>query len=657
MGCAGRGRWAQVRSRATAAALLALLTLLVGACAARAQTVTLGLTGWQVQSSALVPEAGAQISEPGYPTASWLAVTPDSAGAVGTEIDALLQSGDCPNVFAAEEMRGCFGYMDAIGPVTVAQFALPWWFRTEFDEQLAPNEHAQLIVNGVVGEADLWVNGHELAGGTGQAPLQGDYTRYAFDVTGLLHAGANALALELYPNDPARMFTLDDVDWNQIPPDNNSGIQFPLQLHTSGPLAIGDVHVLQQDAAGESTAALTVKGEVSNYAASTQTGTVSATVTPPGGGEAITVAKSVSVPAHASVTVSFTPAEDPQLLLVKPQLWWPYQLGGQPLYRATMEVTQPGVPADGQSLDFGIRTITSYLVGRSRIAPHGVRQFAVNGMPLVLRAGGFAEDLFLRYSATNTEQQIALIKNLGLNAIRTEGKQMPEDFYEQMDRAGILIDAGFQCCDAWQPEHTKLTKQDRGVLYLSALTIGQHLRDHPSVLDFSWSDNAPTRVQEQLSLKAFAAADFQDPLIASAEYKQTPTLGPSGEKEGPYNWVPPTYWYDTTHFSPSDPTRTDVGGAWGFDSEASAGDTVPTLDSLERFLSPYEQRQLWSDPTYNQYHANYEPELPGPENGGYAFGTLYELDQAITSRFGSASSLDEYVEDAQVQNYETQRAE
>lgn len=509
-------------------------------------------------------------------------------------------------------------------------------------------------MNGVVGAADLWVNGHELAS---QATLQGDYTRYTFDVTGVLHAGANALALAVYPNDPATMFTLDDVDWNQIPPDNNTGIQFPIELHTSGPLAISDVHVLQDDAPNLATAALTVKGQVTNDTPEPQTGTVSAAIAPPGGGEAITVSKTVAVPAGGSVTVSFTPAEDPRLVLAQPQVWWPYQLGGQPLYRASMEVAQPGVPADAESLSFGIRTVTTSLVGRSRLAPDGVRRFAVNGVPLVLRAGGFAEDLFLRYSATNTERQIALIKNLGLNAIRTEGKQLPEDFYEQMDRAGILIDAGFQCCDAWQPERTKLTKEDRDVLYLSALTVGEDLRDHPSVLDFSWSDNTPTAVQERLSLRAFAQADFQDPLIASAEYKRTRGLGPSGEKEGPYNWVPPSYWYDNTHFDPQEPTRTDVGGAWGFDSEASAGDTVPTLGSLERFTAPAEREALWQDPAYNQYHTNYEDELPGPENGGYAFGTLYELDQAIAGRFGAPTSLAEYVEDAQVQNYETQRAE
>jgi exo-1,4-beta-D-glucosaminidase len=323
-----------------------------------------------------------------------------------------------------------------------------------------------------------------------------------------------------------------------------------------------------------------------------------------------------------------------------------------------MQVAQgAGYAPDASSEHFGVRTISSRLIGRSKIAPHGVRQFLVNGQAFVFRGGGWAEDLFLRYSASDTAAQIALIRNLGLNGIRTEGKQMPQDFYEQMDRAGILIDAGYQCCDAWQPEGRRLSAQDYRVLELSALTIGEHLRDHPSVMSFSWSDNAPTAKQEKVSLRGFAAAEFADPLISSAEYKSSMALGPAGEKEGPYNWVPPSYWYDNTHYRASDPTRTNVGGAWGFDSEASAGDTVPTIDSIQRFMSPAEQAALWQEPAYNQYHANYEPELPNAKNGGYSFGTLYELDRAIAARYGAWASLTEYAEKAQLQNYETQRAE
>ena len=66
-------------------------------------------------------------------------------------------------------------------------------------------------------------------------------------------AGVNTLALEVYPNDPNTMFTLDNVDWTQIPPDNNTGIQFPIELHTSGPLAMSNAHVVQDDAPDLST--------------------------------------------------------------------------------------------------------------------------------------------------------------------------------------------------------------------------------------------------------------------------------------------------------------------------------------------------------------------------------------------------------------------
>jgi exo-1,4-beta-D-glucosaminidase len=641
------------------AALMALVAAAAGAlpASAAADITTVGLGGWRVQSSALSPAGGMEISQPGFGTSVWLAVKPDDAGAVGTEVGALVQNGRCPQSFFSTNLANCFGYMSRVGPDTIPQFSVPWWFRTSFRAAPRPGQRAELIVNGVVGQADMWVNGSEVAS---QATLQGAFTRYAFDVTKLLVAGANVLALEVYPNDPTKMFTLDNVDWTQIPPDNNTGIQFPIQLHLSDALAIDNAHVVQANAGDLSSSALTVKADVSNGAPVAQTAIMSATITPPsGGGGPIGLQKTVTVGPGITRTVSFKPEEDARLRIEHPQVWWPYQMGAQPLYRLDMAVAGHDGAADSQSETFGIRTVSSRLTGRSPIAPAGARQFAVNGVPFVFRAGGWSEDLFLRYSAANTSAQIALIHNLGLNGIRTEGKEMPADFYEQMDRAGILVDSGYQCCDNWQREENEKEYSGRElrVLGLSALAIGMRLRNHPSVMNFSWSDNPPTPRQEAVSLRGFAQADFQDPLIASAEYKSTPTLGPSGEKEGPYDWVPPGYWYDATHYDPRDPTRTNAGGAWAFNSEASAGDTVPTLDSIQRFMSSYEQAQLWQAPDFNQYHLNYEAQLPGEENGGYSFGTLHDLDRAIASRYGSWASLQQYVQEAQVANYETQRSQ
>ena len=610
----------------------------------------LGATsGWKVRSSATATQSGAQISRPGFDTSGWLPVRNDDAGAPGTEIEALLQNGGCPDIFFSSNMKACYGQMTRIGADTITRFKVPWWWRTDFRPKLRSGQTATLIVNGVVGSANVWVNGTRVAT---SSTVTGAYTRFTFDITRHVVSGPNSLAIEVNANNPNTMFTLDNVDWTQIPPDNNTGIQFPVQLQIDGPLAVGNAHVNQADAAGLSSAALTVRTDVRNDTARTQTGTVTATIEPPGHGPAITAVQRVTVPPNATRTVSFAPARYPGLRISKPQVWWPYQLGAQPLYSLRTSVAQRGVSRNATSETFGIRTVRSYLTGSSAAEPHGARAFAINGVPIVIRGGGFDPDLFLHYSAADTARQIALMKNMGINAIRLEGHIMPADFFEQMDRAGILVNGGFQCCDAWQVGG-KLSSAQKAILRNSARTIGVSLRNHPSVFSFQWSDNAPTAAQESVSLAGFRAADFRDPLISSAEYNSSPRLGPAGEKEGPYDWVPPNYWYDTKHGNAHDRTQTNAGGSWGYDSEQSAGNTVPTIDSLRRFLSRADLACLWRAPRANQYHANYE----GTRHSGYAFGTLFNFDTALRLRYGAWTSLSQYVQEAQVQNYENTRAQ
>jgi exo-1,4-beta-D-glucosaminidase len=600
--------------------------------------------GWKVLTSATATQGGGAISTPGFSTSGWLTAANDGGGAPGTEISALLRNGSCPNVYFSANMKTCFGQMTKVGADTIAQFSVPWWYRTDFTAPPS-GQAAKLILNGVVGKADVWVNGSEVA--TSSA-VTGDYSQNVLDITSLLTPGTNSLAIEVYPNNPNSMLTLDNVDWSQIPPDNNTGIQFPVQLQTGGPLVIGNAHVNQSTASNLSSSALTVKADVSNVTGSSQTGAVTATVTPPNGGAPITVSQSVMVAAHATTTATFAPASYPALNLSSPQIWWPYQEGAQPLYTLAASVAQGSTTLNSTSETFGIRTVTSSLVGAGSAAPSGVRRFAINGVPLVIRGGGWDPDLFLRYDPADTTKQIALMKAMGLNTVRLEGHFMPADWYQQMDAAGILVNAGYQCCDYWE------NSGSAGSVYQnSAKTQGAIFRNHPSVFSFQWSDNAPSSTQESQALTGFAAADYPGPFISSAEYNSGSQLGVSGEKEGPYDWVPSNYWYDTSHFPSGDSTLTNAGGAWAFDSEQSAGDTVPTIDSINRFLSAADQSALWQNTSANQFHTNYE----GTGHSGYSFGTLFNLDQAISSRYGSWSSLSQYVEEAQAQNYENTRAQ
>jgi len=626
-----------------------------------------GGAGWEVQSSAVATQTGAQISTPGFNTSTWLPVASDDAGAPGTEIQALAQNGKCPgdtalqpvnqsssspnSVFFSTNMQSCYGFMSKVGADTVAQFSVPWWWRADFTPNMAPGQVATLIVNGVIGSANVWVNGQQVAT---SSTVAGAYTRFSFNITGLVRPGTNSLAIEVNPNNPAAMFTLDDVDWNQIPPDNNTGIQFPVQLAVDGALSDGNAHVVENNTADLSSSALTVKTDITNHTSSSQTGTVTVTITPPGNGAPITVNQAVTIPASTTQTVTFSPSAFPALTIANPQVWWPYQMGAQPLYTLATSVSQNSAVLDSTSETFGIRNVTSSLVGSSAGEPSGARAFKINGVPIVIRGGGFSPNIFLHYSAADIAKQIALMKNMGVNTVRLEGHIMPPDFFEQMDQAGMLVNAGYQCCDAWELQSSGLTTSaDFQIMQNSALTIGQNLRNHPSVFSFQWSDLPPTAQQESVSLAAFSQADFTDPIISSAEYSSSPQLGVSGQKEGPYDWVPPDYWYDTTHFDTNDSTQTNAGGSWGYDSEQSAGDTVPTLDSLNRFMSAGDLSNLWQNTKANQYHLNYEPRC----KTGYSFGTLCRFDTALSSRYGSWSSLAAYVEEAQAQGYENTRAQ
>ena len=116
--------------------------------------------------------------------------------------------------------------------------------------------------------------------------------------------------------------------------------------------------------------------------------------------------------------------------------------------------------------------------------------------------------------------------------------------------------------------------------------------------------------------------------------------------------MPPSYWYNRTHWDHGDPRRTNVGGAWAFNSEASAGDTVPTMDSIRRFLSPFEQAELWQNPAYNQY----QPPTTSHRSAATRSERCTTSSRAISMRYGMSSDLAGYVEKAQVQNYETHGA-
>jgi exo-1,4-beta-D-glucosaminidase len=279
----------------------------------------------------------------------------------------------------------------------------------------------------------------------------------------------------------------------------------------------------------------------------------------------------------------------------------------------------------------------------SALNSSGARSYTINGRPLLIKGGGWAPDLLLRWDPTYVSDRLKYALDLGLNTIRLEGHLEPDEFFEMADQLGVLTLPGWECCDKWQ-SLSSWTTADYAIAKASAVSEGARLRDHPSVISFLiGSDVSPNARAETNYLDALTSVDWPNPVVTSAAATSSPKLGSSGMKmTGPYDWVPPNYWYDTAHTGDG-----GSGGAWGFNSETSAGPDIPTLDTLNRMMTPAELNTLWSSPTTAQYH----------RSNSTTFGNLKLYGNALNARYGKATGLDDYVKKAQLAQYENIRAQ
>ena len=153
----------------------------------------------------------------------------------------------------------------------------------------------------------------------------------------------------------------------------------------------------------------------------------------------------VTLNANEDRTVVVSPKEFPQLNFHNPKVWWPRQMGDPHLERLTVSFLVGGEPSDQQTVSFGFREMSSELTG-----VNGGRMFRVNGKPLLIRGGAWTQDVLLRQDDKRLAYQFDLVANMNLNLIRLEGKLEPEEFFRLADERGILVMAGWACCQNWE---------------------------------------------------------------------------------------------------------------------------------------------------------------------------------------------------------------
>ena len=209
--------------------------------------------------------------------------------------------------------------------------------------------------------------------------------------------------------------------------------------------------------------------------------------------------------------------------VTKPRRW---SLASPSLYQAVTTVTQDGKIVDVQETTFGIRTIEF-------TADNG---FLLNGQRVQFKGVCNHHDLGALGAAFNVraaERQLEILKEMGVNALRTSHNMPAPELLDLCDRMGILVmDESFDC---WK--HGK-KGSDYGQLWdawhekdLRALL--RRDRNHPSVVMWSIGNEVlelRDKVQGLLNAPSLTA-------IAHDGDSTRPTVIGSNSKDASYNGV------------------------------------------------------------------------------------------------------------------------
>jgi exo-1,4-beta-D-glucosaminidase len=599
---------------------------------------------WILQSSAKVEAKGEIVSTASFVPKGWHDATVPT-----TVVSALVKDKTLPDPFFATNLRQYPGVTYPIGGnfsniamQTDSPYAVSWWYRKQF---AAPAAYAGKTVwlnfKGINYRANVFLNGKQIANSD---DIAGAWRTYEFNVTEALKPGReNVLAVQVFApteNDLAITF----VDWNPAPPDKNMGLWREVYLTTSGPVAVRYPTVVSKlNLPANDSAQLTVTAQLKNGTGRPVKGKLKGQI------ESVTFEQEVELAASESKDVTFTPDKFPQLVFPDPRLWWPAQMGKPNLYslHLTFFVDRLGDAlfnvsprSDQTDSQFGIRQVTS------EVNATGGRAFHINGKNILIRGGGWTPDMMLRQEPQRLRDEFRYVRDMGLNTVRLEGKLETQEFLDLADHEGILVMAGWCCCDFWE-RWTRWKPQDFEIAQHSLRDQIYRLRSHPSlVMWLNGSDNPPPPDVEQMYLDIEKQLLWPNPVVSSATGKATTVTGDSGVKmTGPYEYIAPSYWEQDTLQGPPNRKQCNpggCGGAYGFNTETSMGPAVPPLESIRAMVG---KDHLWPIDDVWNYHA-----------GGGEFKTIQVFSDALANRYGKSDNAEDFASKSQLQTYEGVRA-
>jgi beta-mannosidase len=291
----------------------------------------------------------------------------------------------------------------------------PIMYRHRFtSEPPADGVRRWITFDGLFYQGDAWLDGAYLG------DPEGYFFPHSFDITQLVRIGTeHVLAVEVAcsPQSNSRTNITGVLQaWVGLPDGwNPGGLWRRVQMYDTGPVRVDRLRVLCRDA-DERRAHVVLSATFDSDAAH------EVVVLTRRDGEIIDEQRPAIAPGVNELEWSID--------IRDPDLWWPRELGAQPLTEFTVEVLVAGQVSDQRMRRVGLRQIEwndwIFSINGERLFLRGV-----NLMPITVGLGDTTDELI--------ERELDHVLALGCNSIRVHGHISRRCLYDRADELGLLI--------------------------------------------------------------------------------------------------------------------------------------------------------------------------------------------------------------------------
>lgn len=493
-----------------------------------------------------------------------------------------------------------------------------WWYMSKFNvPESMRGKKITMVFEGVDYSFEAWLNGKPLGGHTGM------FSSYRPDITHAVRfeqwfEGCNILMVKLDPapknlmNVQGRKFCFQGDYMTGVVP---TGIWRPIKVLATGAVSIehlrvetpmgGLDHTGPDDQAAPMDAMAQIQVELKqdlDHAAELSF-TATATAADGGGKPTQQVVGSATHTEKVRAGTRFVSFEVP---LKDVKRWWPYDLGDQPLYHMTVEVSGDGQVQDRKTERFGVREVTmARNPGYTEEEAEFPWTFMINGKRHYLRGAcwsGPPSLLYGRNSLDKYESRIEQVREANINHLRIFGWHPPEvpEFYDLCDLAGITVWTNF----TFATQALRATPEFMAGAEADCIHTVKDRRNHPSAIIYMGGE-------ESFFSHAHAESDNREILEAIGEAIKPHTSTPYGlasPLSEPFGQEMGFKAHDSTHanghyYGAGHKLMEDFYPKLDFCivPELTAA-SAPSIESLRRFIP---EDELWPmGPSWGYHHAD-----------------------------------------------------